>query len=89
MIKGHATFDLAEVLDELRDAYEVAKVTRHTDLQARLMHARRTVLTAIHHCLELYSEIADLQEQLGAARAENGRTEIRSVSTDSNSRRVV
>lgn len=67
----HESINLVALLDELREAYELAKIARHSELQARLMNVRRSLLHALHQSLDLYGEIADLQEQLTELRAEN------------------
>jgi hypothetical protein len=54
-----ASLNLINVLDQLREAYELAKEAGYTDLQERLMVARRQLTEAVHQCLEL----AEAQEQ--------------------------
>jgi hypothetical protein len=59
---------LIPLLDELRDAYDIAKQAGHADLQSRLMHARRTLAAALDQTLNLHSELAEFQEHLEHAR---------------------
>lgn len=58
------------VLDELRDAYEIAKDGGHTDLQNLLLRIRRSLLQALHESLTLYGENAELHQQLSEAQAQ-------------------
>jgi hypothetical protein len=67
------SFGLTSLLDDLRAAYELAKENHQEDLQARLMDARRTVVTLLHRHLELHSEVIALQEQLTQARVDAAR----------------
>jgi len=66
-----ASLNLISVLDQLRDAYDLAKEAGHPELQDRLMTARRQLMGAVHQCLNLHSELADAQAQLARVR-ENG-----------------
>jgi hypothetical protein len=61
---------LVSVLDELRDAYEIAKEGGHSELQTLLLRIRRTLLDALHESLNLYGENAELHQQLSEAQAE-------------------
>jgi hypothetical protein len=61
---------LVRVLDELRDAYELCKEVRQPELQSLLLQIRRKLLDALHESLNLYSENAELHQQLSEARAE-------------------
>jgi hypothetical protein len=62
------SLNLIPLLDELRDAYDVAKEAGHADLQSRLMHARRTLAAALDRTLNLHNELAEFQEHLEQAR---------------------
>jgi hypothetical protein len=65
MINRHLDgFGLTSLLDDLRAAYELAKETGHSDLQTRLMAARRTLVSLLHQHLELHEEVLALQDQL-------------------------
>ena len=68
MSRYDASLTLISVLDQLRDAYDVAKEAGHTDLQDRLMSARRQLMDAVHQSLNLHSELAEAQEQLAEIR---------------------
>jgi hypothetical protein len=61
---------LVSVLDELRDAYEIAKDGGYSDLQTLLLRIRRTLLQALHESLTLYGENAELHQQLSEAQAQ-------------------
>lgn len=61
---------LVTVLDDLRDAYEVAKDGGHADLQNLLLRIRRTLLQALHESLTLYGENAELHQQLSEAQGQ-------------------
>lgn len=61
---------LVSVLDELRDAYELCKDECHPELQSQLLQIRRRLLEALHESLNLYSENAELHQQLNEAQAE-------------------
>jgi hypothetical protein len=63
------SLNLIPLLDELRDAYGVAKEAGHADLQARLMHARCTLSRALDQTINLHSEIAEFQQLSAQARA--------------------
>ncbi len=58
------------VLDEVRDAYEIAKDCGYSELQNLLLRIRRTLLEALHESLNLYGENAELHQQLSDALAE-------------------
>lgn len=61
---------LVNVLDELRDAYELCKEEGHPKLQLLLLQIRRKLLEALHESLNLYGENAELHQQLSEAQAE-------------------
>jgi predicted nuclease with TOPRIM domain len=61
---------LVSVLDELRDAYELSKAEAHPELQPMLLQIRRKLLEALHESLNLYSENAELHQQLSEAQAQ-------------------
>ncbi|HTX05014.1 MAG TPA: hypothetical protein VMD06_04235 [Steroidobacteraceae bacterium] len=61
---------LVNVLDELRDAYEICKEEGHPQLQFLLLQTRRKLLEALHESLNLYGENAELHQQLSDAQAE-------------------
>ena len=61
---------LVNVLDELRDAYELCKQEGHPMLQFLLLQTRRKLLEALHESLNLYGENAELHQQLSEAQAE-------------------
>jgi hypothetical protein len=61
---------LVNVLDELRDAYEICKEEGHPKLQLLLLQTRRKLLEALHESLNLYGENAELHQQLSDAEAE-------------------
>ena len=61
---------LVNVLDELRDAYELCKQEGHPKLQFLLLQTRRKLLEALHESLNLYGENAELHQQLSEAQAE-------------------
>jgi len=61
---------LVSVLDELRDAYEIAKDGGHSDLQNLLLRIRRSLLQALHESLNLYGENAELHQQLSDAQTQ-------------------
>jgi hypothetical protein len=67
------SFGLIALLDDLRDAYELAKNTQHAELQSHLMRARRTLVELLQQNLDLHSEILDLQERLSQAQGEVAR----------------
>jgi hypothetical protein len=67
------SLNLIPLLDELREAYDVAKEAGHRDLQSRLMHARRTLAAALDQTLNLHSELAEFQEHLELARGKGNR----------------
>ncbi len=64
---------LIAVLDHLRDAYDLAKETGHSELQDHLMSARRKLVQALHQSLNLHSQLAELQERLAQQAREGGR----------------
>src|SRR5207237_5250054 len=66
-------FGLISLLEDLRDAYELAKDNQHPTLQSRLMDARRTLVALLQQNLNLHDEILDLQQQLARSRAEIAR----------------
>jgi multidrug resistance efflux pump len=87
-----ASLNLIGVLDQLRDAYDLAKEAGCTQLQDRLMSARRQLMEAVHQNLNLHSELAEAQEKLAQAQENGSRQEpraglLRSI-PDSASRRV-
>ncbi len=57
------------VLDQLRDAYEICKREGSPELQSLLLQIRRRLLEALHESLNLYSENAELHQQLSEAQA--------------------
>ncbi len=57
------------VLDELRDAYAICKREGSPELQSMLLKIRRKLLEALHESLNLYSENAELHQQLSEAQA--------------------
>lgn len=61
---------LVNVLDELRDAYELCKEEGQPKLQLLLLQIRRKLLEALHESLNLYGENAELHQQLSEAQAE-------------------
>jgi uncharacterized small protein (DUF1192 family) len=61
---------LVNVLDELRDAYELCKEEGHPKLQLLLLQIRRKLLEALHESLNLYGENDELHQQLSEAQAE-------------------
>lgn len=61
---------LVSVLDELRDAYDIAKNEGYSELQNALLRTRRTLLQALHETLNLYGENAELHQQLSEALAQ-------------------
>ncbi|MGH8291458.1 MAG: hypothetical protein ACREV7_21115 [Steroidobacteraceae bacterium] len=61
---------LVNVLDELRDAYEICKQEGHPKLQFLLLQTRRKLLEALHESLNLYGENAELHQQLSDAEGE-------------------
>jgi hypothetical protein len=61
--------NLIPLLDELRDAYAVAKEAGHADLQLRLMRARSRLAAALDQTINLHTEIAQFQEHLTQARS--------------------
>ena len=61
---------LVNVLDELRDAYEICKQEGHPKLQFLLLQTRRKLLEALHESLNLYGENAEPHQQLSDAGAE-------------------
>jgi predicted nuclease with TOPRIM domain len=61
--------NLVSVLDELRDAYEICKREGSAELQSMLLQIRRRLLEALHESLNLYSENAELHQQLSEAQA--------------------
>ena len=61
------SFHLVSVLDELRDAYELCKGGESSDLQPLLRQIRRKILEALHESLNLYTENAELHQQLSEA----------------------
>jgi hypothetical protein len=61
---------LIYVLDEVRDAYLLAKEAGHAELLSLLMQVRRRLLEALQESLNLYGENAELHQQLGEAQAE-------------------
>jgi hypothetical protein len=61
---------LVNVLDELRDAYELCKEEDHPKLQSLLLQIRRKLLVALHESLNLCGENAELHQQLSEAQAE-------------------
>jgi len=66
-------FGLISLLEDLRDAYELAKEHQHPTLQSRLMDARRTLVALLQQNLNLHDEILELQQQLARSRAEIAR----------------
>ena len=58
------------VLDELRDAYDIAKSGGYSELQTLLLQIRRTLLHALHESLDLYGENAELHQQLNEVQAQ-------------------
>ncbi|HET9106181.1 MAG TPA: hypothetical protein VFN79_03215, partial [Steroidobacteraceae bacterium] len=50
--------------------YELCKEMRQPELQSTLLQIRRRLLEALHESLNLYSENAELHQQLSDARAE-------------------
>lgn len=70
-----ASLILIGVLDQLREAYDLAKDAGHPELQTRLMTARRQLMQAVHQSLNLQSELTDAQEQLVQAREHATRQE--------------
>jgi hypothetical protein len=63
------SLNLIPLLDELRDAYDIAKEAGHAELQGRLMHARRTLAAALDQTINLHSEIAEFQQLSAQVRA--------------------
>jgi hypothetical protein len=63
------SLNLIPLLDELRDAYVVAKESGHADLQSRLMRARCMLAAALDQTVNLHTEIAQFQEHLTEARS--------------------
>jgi hypothetical protein len=63
---------LIGVLDDLRDAYDMAKEAGRGDLQARLMDARRKLVQALHQSLNLHSQLAEAQDRLARQEQESG-----------------
>lgn len=61
---------LVSVLDQLRDAYDIAKDAGYSDLQNLLLRIRRNMLLALHESLDLYGENAELHQQLNEAQAQ-------------------
>jgi hypothetical protein len=61
---------LVNLLDELRDAYELCKEEEHPKLQFLLLQIRRRLLEALHESLNLCGENAELHQQLSEAQAE-------------------
>jgi hypothetical protein len=61
------SFHLVSVLDELRDAYELCRGEGPAELQPLLLQIRRKILEALHESLTLYSENAELHQQLSEA----------------------
>jgi hypothetical protein len=61
---------LTNVLDELRDAYELCKEHGYEELLPGLMKIRRQLLEALHESLNLYGENAELHQQLSEAQVE-------------------
>ena len=68
MSRYDASINLISVLDQLRDAYDLAKEAGHAELQERLMTARRQLVQVVHQSLDLHSQLADVLEQLAQAR---------------------
>ena len=68
---------LISLLEDLRDAYELAKETQHEALQTRLMDARRTLVGLLKQNLDLHAEILDLQEHVRKLRQEDRTFEAR------------
>jgi hypothetical protein len=61
---------LVNVLDELRDAYEICKDEGNPKMQLLLLQIRRKLLEALHESLNLYGENTELHQQLSEAQAE-------------------
>jgi regulator of replication initiation timing len=61
---------LTNVLDGLRDAYDLCKEHGYSELLPELMQIRRQLLEALHESLNLYGENAELHQQLSDARVE-------------------
>lgn len=92
MSRYDASINLISVLDQLRDAYDLAKEAGHAELQERLMTARRQLVQVVHQSLDLHSQLAEVLEQLAQARQSGNTrgstaTTLRAVS-DSPPRRV-
>lgn len=73
MSRYDASLNLISVLDQLRDAYDLAKQAGHAELQDRLMTARRQLTETVHQSLNLHSELAEAQEQLARLRENGGK----------------
>ena len=76
MARHGECFGLISLLEDLRDAYELAKENQHPTLQSRLMDARRTLVALLQQNLNLHDEILDLQQQLAGSRAEIARLHL-------------
>jgi hypothetical protein len=64
------SLNLVNVLDELRDAYELSKQDGDPKLQVLLLQVRRKLLEALHESLNLYGENAELHQQLSEAQGQ-------------------
>ncbi len=64
MSRYDESLTLIGVLDHLRDAYDLAKDARQTDIQNHLMEARRKLVQALHQSLNLHSQLAEAQDRL-------------------------
>ena len=63
---------LIEVLDHLRDAYDLARDAGRRDIQTPLMEARRKLMQALHQSLNLHSQLVEAQERLEGRAQESG-----------------
>jgi hypothetical protein len=63
--------NLVTVLDALRESYELAKDSRHPELQAQVMQARRLLMDSLQHNLKLQSDLLEMQARLAESEAEN------------------
>ena len=63
---------LIGVLDDLRDAYDMAKDAGRADIQTRLMEARRKLVQALHQSLNLHSQLAEVQDRLARQEQASG-----------------
>lgn len=71
MARNTEILNLVTVLDALRESYELAKDSRHPELQAQVMQARRLLMDSLQHNLKLQSDLLEMQARLAESEAEN------------------